>query len=146
MRAASVVILKICRQHTAQMTLIEDDDVIEAFAADRANDALDIGILPRRARRSDDLVDRHRLEAIAEDWTIRCVAIPQQMSGCCVPRERLDDLSGQPDLCRVLCDIEMDNFSSLVAEDDQGVEELKPRRYDNEHVDGGGVMHVIVQE
>ena len=33
MRAASVVVLKICRQHTAQVTLIEDDDVIETFVS-----------------------------------------------------------------------------------------------------------------
>ena len=46
MRAASVVVFKICRQHTAQVTVIEDDDVIETFATDRADDALDIGVLP----------------------------------------------------------------------------------------------------
>jgi hypothetical protein len=34
MRPAVVVILKICRQHTAQVTLVEDDDVIETFTAD----------------------------------------------------------------------------------------------------------------
>jgi hypothetical protein len=50
MRPASVVITKVRRQHTAQVTLIEDDDVIETFAADRADDALDIGILPIAAR------------------------------------------------------------------------------------------------
>ena len=33
-----------------------------------------------------------------------------------------------------------------MAEHDQGVEKLKPCRHDNEHVDGGGVMPVIVQE
>jgi hypothetical protein len=43
-------------------------------------------------------------------------------------------------------DIEMDDFSSLMAEDDQGVEKLEPCRYNNEHDDGGGVMHVIVQK
>ena len=57
MRAASVVILKVCRQHTAQVTLIEDDDVIETFAADRADDALDTGVLPRRSWCGDDLLD-----------------------------------------------------------------------------------------
>ena len=46
LRAASVVVLKVCRQHSAQVTLIEDDDVIEAFAVDGANDALDVGVLP----------------------------------------------------------------------------------------------------
>ena len=40
----------------------------------------------------------------------------------------------------------MDDFPSLVAEHDQGIEQLKPCRYDNEQVDGGGVMQVVVQE
>jgi hypothetical protein len=70
MGPASVVITKVRRQHTAQVTLIEDDDVIETFAADRADDALDVGILPWRSRCSDDLLDRHRLNTIAEDLPI----------------------------------------------------------------------------
>jgi hypothetical protein len=40
----------------------------------------------------------------------------------------------------------MDDFSLLMAEDDQGVQKLKPGSYNNEHIDSGGVMHVIVQE
>ena len=63
-----------------------------------------------------------------------------------VPGKGLGDLARQPGLCGIWGDIEMDDFSSLMAEDDQGVEKLKPCRHDNEHVDGGGVMHVIVQE
>ena len=70
MRAASVVVFKVCRQHTAQVPLIEDDDVIETFATDRANDAFDIGVLPRRSRRGDDLLDGHRLDTIAEGGPI----------------------------------------------------------------------------
>ena len=42
MRAASVVILKVYRKHTAQVMLVGNDDVIETFAADRADDALDV--------------------------------------------------------------------------------------------------------
>ena len=48
MRAASMVVFKVRRQDTAQVTLVEDDDVIETFATDRANDAFDIGVLPGR--------------------------------------------------------------------------------------------------
>ena len=40
----------------------------------------------------------------------------------------------------------MDDLSALMAEDEQGVEKLKAGSYDNEHVDGGSVVHVIVQE
>lgn len=41
-----VMILKIPRQDAPQVTLVEDDDVIQAFAADRADEALDKWILP----------------------------------------------------------------------------------------------------
>ena len=122
MRPASVVILKVRRQHTAQVTLIEDDDVIETFTADRADDALDIGVLPRRSRCRDDLLDRHRLDTIAEGLTIRRIAVSQQKARCGVPGKGLGDLARQPDLCRVLRDIEMDDCSSLMAEDDQGAQ------------------------
>ena len=47
MRSHLVVIVKVRRQHAPQVTLIEDDDVIETLAADRANDALDVSVLPR---------------------------------------------------------------------------------------------------
>ena len=40
----------------------------------------------------------------------------------------------------------MKDISSLVTQDNQGVEKLKSCRYNNEHVDGGSVLHVIVQE
>jgi hypothetical protein len=70
MCTASVVVVEVRRQHTAQVTLIEDEDVIEAFAADRADDAFDIGVLPRRSRRGDDLLDGRRLDMVAEDRPI----------------------------------------------------------------------------
>ena len=42
MGSGPVIILKIARQDVAQVTLVEDDDVVETFATDRANDALDM--------------------------------------------------------------------------------------------------------
>ena len=41
-----VVVLKVRRQHASQVALIEDDDVIETLAADRANDAFTPGAFP----------------------------------------------------------------------------------------------------
>jgi hypothetical protein len=42
MRPRVVMILKIARQDAAQVTLAEDDDVIQTFAADRTDQTLDI--------------------------------------------------------------------------------------------------------
>jgi hypothetical protein len=46
MCSALVMKLKITRQDVAQVTLVKDDDVIETLTADRADEALDIWILP----------------------------------------------------------------------------------------------------
>src|ERR1019366_1703890 len=47
MRPRPMIILNVRRQDAAQMTLIENYDVIETLAPDRANDPLDISVLPR---------------------------------------------------------------------------------------------------
>ncbi len=60
--AALVMVLKVCRQLQVQVTLIEDVDVMETFAPDRADAAVDIGIPPWRSRRGYDVLDGHRVE------------------------------------------------------------------------------------
>ena len=45
MRSGVMMILKIARQYATQMTLVEDDNVIQAFTADRTDQSLDIGVL-----------------------------------------------------------------------------------------------------
>src|SRR6266404_3945958 len=46
MCSGPVMILKIPRKDAAQVALVEDDDVIQTFAADRSDESLDIRILP----------------------------------------------------------------------------------------------------
>ena len=47
MRSELVVIAGIGRKDPAQMGLAEDDDVIEAFPTDRADQSLRMSVLPR---------------------------------------------------------------------------------------------------
>ena len=46
MRSGVVMILKIARQYAAEVTLVEDDNVIQTFTADRTDETLGVGILP----------------------------------------------------------------------------------------------------
>jgi hypothetical protein len=46
MRSGVMMILKIARQYAAQVTLVENDNVIQTFTADRTNETLGVGILP----------------------------------------------------------------------------------------------------
>src|SRR5262245_9761169 len=59
MGAATVVILNEAFQVSVQGTLIKDDPVIQALAANGADDPLDIRTLPRGARRRKRLFDAH---------------------------------------------------------------------------------------
>ena len=80
-------------QDAAQVMLVKDDDVIQTFAADRADEALDIGVLPGRPRRGNNLFDAHPPKAIAKGRTIGCVPVPQQIAGRGVPGKGLGDLA-----------------------------------------------------
>src|SRR5260370_12818789 len=77
MRSGVMMILKIARQDAAQVTLVEDDDVIQTFTADRTDETLGVGVLPGGSRGSDDLRDSHRSNSITECRTILVVTVPQ---------------------------------------------------------------------
>ena len=67
-------------------------------------------------------------------------------SGRRVPRKRLCHLACQPDLRWILGDLEVDDPSAVVAKNDQRVEKPERRGGDDEHVDRGHIVHVVVQE
>ena len=81
MRSGVMIVVEIGRQDAAQVGFIEDDDVIETLAADRTDEALDIGVLPWGARCGDNLLDPHRPDAIAEALAIRGIPVPEQVAG-----------------------------------------------------------------
>ena len=47
MGAGSLVVIDVRREDAAQMALVEDDDVIQTLAANRAYNSLDESVLPR---------------------------------------------------------------------------------------------------
>jgi hypothetical protein len=128
------------------VTLVQDDDVIQAFTADRTDQSLDIWVLPGRSRGSDDLRDAHRANAMAECRAIRFVPVAQQIARSRVPREDLGHLAGKPVLRRICGDFEVNDPSAIEAENDQGIKKLERRGGDDKHVDRRNVGQVVAQE
>src|SRR5229473_414463 len=95
------------------MTLAEDDDVIQTFSADRTDKTLSVRVLPRRSRRSDDLHDPHRSNAMTECRTIGFVPVPQQIARCSVPRKGLGHLARKPILRGIWPDRKVDDPSAI---------------------------------
>jgi hypothetical protein len=64
-----------------QVAFVEHDEEIEAFAANRADDALAEGILPGSARCGDDLANAQALDPALEVGAVDGIAIAEQVGG-----------------------------------------------------------------
>ena len=128
------------------MALVEDDDVIQTFSADRTDETLSVRVLPGRSRRSDDLRDPHRSNAMTKCRTIGFVSVPQQIARCSVPGKGLGHLARKPILRGIWRDRKVDDPSAIKTEHDQGVEQVERRRGDHEHVNCRNVWQVVAQK
>ena len=57
------------------MRFVEDDDVIEALAANRSDNAFNIRILPGTRRRGDDFGDAHAGHSALERVSVDAIAV-----------------------------------------------------------------------
>jgi hypothetical protein len=83
-------------QATTEVSLIQDDHVVEELAADGADHALDEGILPRGALCSENLGDEHALHPSSKLAAVDAVAIAKEIARRRVIGERLDELLSGP--------------------------------------------------
>jgi len=70
--------------------------VVEAFAANRADEPLDVSVLPRRARRDWVIADTHCTDALGVCWPERAVAVTNQMTWRFAPRKGFGHLTCNP--------------------------------------------------
>ena len=73
----------------------EYDHVIQALTSDRADEALDVGVLLRRSRCRDDLMDLHRADR-RRDVREYGIAIVQQVPRRVILAEGVPELLGRP--------------------------------------------------
>src|SRR5262245_34005571 len=96
MNARFIIIRGVPSQDPAQVRFPKYDHVVETFPSDRADQPLDVWALPRRLGSSRLVPNAHGTQPLPEDRTIRSVPVPNKITRCTVPRERLGDLSRNP--------------------------------------------------
>jgi hypothetical protein len=79
--------MEVVGQEPPQMSLVQDDYVIQAVAAYTPDEPLDIGILPRTPRRNQHFFDAHVLHLLSKGSSVDAVPIAQQIPGGLVPRK-----------------------------------------------------------
>src|SRR5258708_11265110 len=91
-----IVVRSVILQNATQLRSVEHDQMIEAFAPNRADEALDVAVLPRRVRRGGMIADTHRSNAMGIGWTECSVTVSKQVTRRFVPRKDVGYLTGEP--------------------------------------------------
>jgi hypothetical protein len=113
----------------------KNHEVIQALAADRADHPLHEGILPGRPWGDEDFANPHGLDSPHELVAVDSVTITDQVGWSRIIRERLDKLPGGPRGRRMVGDVEVDEFTAIVAKDDEDEEQAKGEGGNHEEVD-----------
>src|ERR1039458_10143212 len=96
MRPDLVVIGSVILQDAPQLRFVEHDQVIEAFAPNRADEALDVAVLPWRAWRGRMIANPHCPNAAGIGWAEGAITVAQQMPRRFVPRKGISHLTSDP--------------------------------------------------
>src|SRR5262245_38928612 len=92
LRAGFVVVKRIERQDPVQMPLAENEDMIQALAAKRPDQAFNIWVLPGRARCDRAVAYPHPSHPVGEGLSVRSIIVADLIARRRIPWECLDDL------------------------------------------------------
>src|SRR5215831_10473592 len=146
MGAKSVIVSDICREHPLEMPVVEDNDMIEYVATDTSNEPLAVGILPGTARGNFDFFDAHVLDVLLKMLTVDRVAVSQQVTWGRIPGKRLNDLLDGPLRRWMFGDVEMDDASALVRQQDEHKQDLEAGSGNGKEVTRHKVFDMIMEK
>ncbi len=131
-RPKPVVVVGIVAQRFAQMALIDDDQMIQAIPSDRSDQALNVSVLPRRARCRWSIPNLHGVQPLLEDLAKGAVTIANKMARRTVPGKGLRNLMRDPFCCRMRGHADMDQLSSPVMQDNEAEQHPQCDRWNDE--------------
>src|SRR4029450_3248018 len=107
------------------MPFVDHDDMIEAFASNRTDDALGESILPGRPRGDEDLVHPQAFHPPYERVAVDGISIAEQGLGRGLVWKALDQLAGGPGGIGVAGNVDMDQFATVVSKDQESEQQVE---------------------
>ncbi len=123
-----VIVVEISGNDTPEMAFVQNDEMIEAIAAQGSDEPLHERVLPRTAWCAEDLFDPHTLDPPLKCAAVDRIAIAEEVFRRAVPWDGFDDLLARPLSRRILSDVEVQNLPSRMCKDNQDEEELESDR------------------
>ena len=141
-----IIVGSIRAYDAAQVRFPEYDHVVQALPADRANEPLNVSVLPGRSERNRPISNAHGAQTLHEDWPVRGVPIPNEVSRCVVPWESLGDLARDPLRSRVFRHAKRHPNSSSMPYDDKTIEDSERDRWQHKKVDRRDAVGMVAQK
>jgi len=128
------------------MALAERDQIVEALAAYRADQALAERVCARRPDRRFQRPDAHRLDRIVDVPREDGVAIVDEPAIAVVTGDGLSELLESPLRCGMLRDVEMQQTPAAELHDDEHVQDLEAGGHDREEVAGNNGLSMVADK
>src|SRR5262249_20031539 len=118
----------------------------EGRPSDRADQSLDVRVLPRRSGSSRLVPNAHGTQPLPEDHAIRSVSVPNKIAKCTVPGKRLNDLTRNPLRGRICLHPERYPQPACVTQNHKAIEQPERYRRQHEEVDCRDTIDMVGQK
>src|SRR5210317_2089816 len=125
MQTPFVIVVGVLPQKSPQMTLVQDDDVVDKLSSYAADHAFDVRILPRRSRCRLNASDAKALDSLPHCRSVDAVTVTKDISRRIIERKRLHELLRCPLSGGMLSYIEMDDPASVMGQNDKYKQDFK---------------------
>src|SRR5258705_12431783 len=146
MRSDAIVIVGVGFQDPTQMHLAQDNDVVHTLTPDRSDQPFGNAILPRRRWCGRLVPNADGAQSASDDGAKDPVEMEDEVVRGLIPRKCLRELTCNPFGRRICCDVDPDEVSAVVPDDDEGIEQGETDSWNTEQVHGGNVWRVVMQE
>lgn len=128
------------------MSLMQDDHVVQAFAANTPNEPLGVRILPWTPWGDHHFLNVHVPHSLPERCAVDVVPISHEIPWRLVPRKGFQDLLRSPCGGGMFGDVKVDDLSSLVGQNQYDEQHLVSDRWHDKEIQSHRVLHVILQK
>lgn len=102
--------------------------------------------LPRRDWPGRLVPNAHGAQSARVDGTIDAVPVADYVAWSVIPRECFCYLARNPFGGRMWCDVDPEQLSAIQPDDEEGIELVETKGWDDEQVHGGDVWRMVAQE
>ena len=138
-----VVVIEVFFEHFPQVLFTEDDVMIKAIPANRADHPFHIPILPGAFIGSNDLLDAHVPDTLPEGVAVNGIPVLDQIFGRNVPGEGLPNLLQCPGGGGISGNVKVNDPPPVMTEDQQHIKDFEMDGGHGEEIDctdGGEVI------